>query len=383
MGVFANLGVSVGVQDTLPKGRGDLAPITDEIASWSHVSAATGGYLTANTTIIHSRDYIDEWLENGLGRWITLRDESGNTCWRGGVDQVNANIGGVTVQRGPLMQITNRAHMVYSTVDTSTTPPTMGVRATTAQTNDTISQALFGIWQRVLSCGGTTAASAAQLQAVYLAENAQPQTSKTVTPSGGNLSMTLQLKGAWWWLAAYIANFTTTGTLNLSTRITDILGLSPNAVFSADYSQITTNAYQVKAWQQDDKNALKYMSELITFGDAAYNRYTMGFYGQEILHYKPMPSIIEYVYSMSDPAQDITRPSGTVVRPWEVLPAQWLTISDFMLGRIPDTDLRDDPRNVFIEQLNYSAPYGLTINGAKVGTLAQMLAQKGIGGLGG
>jgi hypothetical protein len=383
MGVFANVGVSISVQDTLPKGRGDLGSITDEIASWSHVSGAIGGYLTASCTLVQSREVIDEWLEVGLGRWITLYDEGGNVRWRGFVDQVNANIGGLQIQRGPLTGIANRLHMVYSTVDTSTSPPTVGIRATTAQTNDTASQAIYGIWQKVLSTGGTTAADAVQLQALYLAEHAQPETTKTLTLGGGNLSMTLALKGAWHWLRAYVSNFTTNGTVNLSTRLLAALALTPNAFISTDLSQVTANAYQVKGTETDDKVAQKYITALLTPGDAAFSRYTFGFYDLEVPYYKAVPTSLDYTFSLSDTAQEVQTLSEVLVRPWEVLPARWLQVSDLMVGRVPDTDLKDDPRNIFIEQLSYTAPYGLTLNGAKVGTLAQVMGQMGLSGIGG
>jgi len=382
MGIFANVGVSVNVQDTLRKGRGDLGYLTDEIAGWNHTSAANGGYLTAACNVVAHPNVIDEWLENGLGRWITLNDEGGNVCWRGFVDQVSANIAGLQIVRGPMTGIGNRAQMVYSTVDTTTTPPTVGVRARTTQTDDTASQMLYGIWQKVLSCGGTTAADAAQVQALYLQEFSVPQTTKTLTMGGGGMSMSLNLKGAWYWLAAYIANFTTTGTTNLSSRLTGILALDPNGVFSTDYSNVTANTYQVKAYSNDDKNGMSALTELLTPGDAAFNRYTAGFYGQEVMFYTAMPGILEYITSLSDPNQEITRPSGVIVRPWEVQPAKWLQISDLMVGRSADVDPRDDPRNIFIEQVTYTAPYSVQLNGAKVGTLSQVLAQKGISGIG-
>ena len=388
MGVFSDTGVSISVQDTLPKGRGYLYPFTDEIASWTHTSAAIGGYMSATCQINQSQNYIDEWLENGLGRWITLYDEGGNICWRGFVDQIDANIAGLKITRGPLTGITNRVHMVYSAMDTSTLPPTMGVRATTGQTNDTASQAIYGIWQKVLSCGGTTAADAAVLQRLYLGEHAQPETTKTLTLSGGSLSMTLQLKGAWSWLNAYIANFAgVVDTVDLSTRLIAILALDAaiNAVISTDVSHITANAYQVKANSEDDKVAQKYIMELLTPGDgtAAGIRYTAGFYDEEVMYYAPVPSSLEYTFSLSDTAQEVTYLSGVPVRPWDVMPARWLQISDLMIGRVPDVDLKDDPRNIFIESISYQAPYGLTLNGSKAGSLAQVVAQMGLSGIGG
>lgn len=382
MGVFGNTGVSVGVQDTLSKGRGELDPITDIVSGWSHTSGAIGGYLSATASIKHSQEYIDEWLENGLGRWITLRNQAGIVRFRGFVDQIDANIAGLKIARGPLSGISNRVKMVYSTVDTSTLPPTMGVRATTTETNDTASQAVYGIWQKVLSCGGATAATAAQLQALYLAEHAQPETVKSVTLGGGNLSMSLHIKGAWDWLTAYVANFTTGGTVNLSARLIAALALDPNAVFSTDVSNITANTFQVDGYDSDDKDAQKVIKALLPPGDAAFNRYTFGFYDQEVPYYAAVPTTLEYLYSLADPAQEVTTLTGNVVRPWDVRPALWLQIPDLMIGRVPDTDLKDDPRNIFIESLTYTAPYGLQVNGAKVGTLAQAMGQLGLSGIG-
>lgn len=382
MGVFAGLGVSVGVQDTLPRNRGDLDSITDSITGWTHTSGAIGGYMSATCNLTGDLNYIDEWLEQGLGRWLTLYDEGGNIGWRGYVDQIDANIGALRITRGPLTQLANRTNNIYSTVDASTTPPTMGIRAVTPTLNDTASQAIYGIWRRTLSCGGATAADAVQMQTLYLREHNQPETTKTLTLGGGGTSMTLQLKGAWNWLN-YNANFTTAGTVNLSDRIIAILALDPNVLISTDTSHIAPNTYQVPGYYNEYQIASKYITSLLTFGDVAYSRYTFGFYGPEVPYYAAVPTALEYTYSLADTAQEVTSLSGVTIRPWEVQPARWLQVSDLMIGRVPDTDLKDDPRNIFIESLTYTAPYGLTLNGAKVGTLAQKLAQLGLGGVGG
>jgi hypothetical protein len=195
--------------------------------------------------------------------------------------------------------------------------------------------------------------------------------------------MTLQLKGAWDWLKAFVSNFATAGTLNLSTRLIALLALDPNTVFSTDISHIVANVYQVMGYENDDKVAQNYLKALLNPGDAAFSRYTFGYYGLEVPYYAAIPTALEYTYSLSDPAQEVQYLSGVTVRPWEVHPARWLQISDLMIGRVPDADLKDDPRNIFIESLTYTAPYGLTLNGAKVGTLSQKMAQQGLSGIGG
>src|SRR5690606_6281289 len=111
---------------------------------------------------------------------------------------------------------------------------------------------------------------------------AYPATTKTISLGGSGLSLTLQCKGAWYWLGAFVANFTTGGTVNLSARIIAVLALDPNALFSTDTSHIAANTYQVSGTSNDDKTALRYINGLLTFGDATFNRYTAGFYGNEV-----------------------------------------------------------------------------------------------------
>ena len=164
------------------------------------------------------------------------------------------------------MNIGNKVALVYSTVDTSVTPPAVGVRKKTAYANDTASQGRYGIIEKVLSSGGSTDANATNIRDTYIAENAEAETT--------------------------------------------IINLSNNQ------------------------------------------------------------------------GADIYTPFGEIVRPWDVLPARWAHIPDFMIGRISDTAMRDDPRYMFIESLTYTAPYGLTLTGAKISKLPQVLGQLGLMGIG-
>jgi hypothetical protein len=381
MSVFRGLGVSLTARAPIVQGYGYVDTLTDIAASWSHTRSANGGYISASCALRGDQTYCNEWIENGLGRWITLYDEAGVYCFHGFVDTVTATIGGYTIKRGPLLGIANRVKLVYSTVDTSTSPSTMGVRAVTATYDDTASQGKFGIVSKVLSSGGTTAANAIQIIRMYLAEHAQPETSKTLSLNASNLGVTLDIKGAWYWLGAYIANFTVANTVNLSTRLTAILALDPNTVIMS--SDITANTLQVPGYRNDDKPGLQAITDLLPLGDAAFSRYIAGVQDERVFYYKTIPTMYEYLYRLSAPDQVITTMSGTVIQPWAVQPARWVQVSDAMIGHAEEADLKDDPRSIFIESLTYTAPYDLQINGSKTGTLAQRLAQMGLGGISG
>jgi hypothetical protein len=122
----------------------------------------------------------------------------------------------------------------------------------------------------------------------------------------------------------------------------------------------------------------------VALGDPSdFARYTFGVYDDRQAYYKKMPTAIEYVYRLSSGSQAIETTGGARVQPWNVRPAKWLEIPDFLIGRAAGGgNLRDDPRNVFIESVTYTAPFGLTINGGKVSTLKQKMAQLGLGGAG-
>ena len=72
---------------------------------------------------------------------------------------------------------------------------------------------------------------------------------------------------------------------------------------------------------------------------------------------------------------------GSQVARWDVTAGKWLMFPDFLAGRGSASILRDDPRNLFIESASYQAPWFLTLGGAKVGKLAQLLAKQGLGGI--
>ena len=55
---------------------------------------------------------------------------------------------------------------------------------------------------------------------------------------------------------------------------------------------------------------------------------------------------------------------------------------DFMYGSaVTEADAHGDPRSFFIEQVDYTAPDTISINGQKIRKLPQYLAKMGLGGV--
>lgn len=382
---FSDTGIAVYATEPLvlsatTKYQKSLSQLVD---NYTHTIDANGGYKAASIGMTMRQDDIEDWLEYGLERHIVVYNEGGIIVWEGFVNDITADIGGLNIMRGPVMNVANKVAIVYSTVDTSVTPPAVGVRAKTAYNSDTASQAKYGIIEKVLSCGGSTDALATVIRDTFLAENAEPETTQTINLGvGGGLSITLNCLGYSEWLNAYTYNSTTTGTTTLSVRLQAVLTADPNGIISTDYSKITANTLSIPAYVNDDNLALDYINGLVASGDAAFNRYTFGVYANQRAEYTVMPTAQEYTWHLAD-GGGLSTPYGRNIEPWDVLPAKWIFIPDFMIGRVPtSTNLRDDPRYMFIESLTFTAPYGLTMTGAKISKMPQILGQLGLSGIG-
>lgn len=367
--------------------RGELwGSLTDTVEGYQHVVDAVGGYWTATFTITGTKNDVEEWLESGLGRHIEVYDHAGVMMWEGFVNQVSATISALTVTRGPLMGASNRCDLVYSTVDTSTIPPTVGARKNIGTADNVASQALFGILELYLSSGGSTEDEAIEARNSYLAERALPKTTQVFNLGGGNAA-TAQVSclGYTHFLTKFVYNqIVTTGDINASDKIEAIIEAQPNTILSETHTQISANTVQTKAYENDNTVARNLIKSTVALGDAGDNRWLFGVYANRVPYYQIAPTTLDYIVRVVDNEQAFQTPVGRTVMPWNVLPGKWALFSDLLIGRIETTtNLRDDPRAMFIESANYTAPWGLALRGGDTDTINQKLAKMGLSGIGG
>ena len=377
---FGGTGLSVLVSDPLALGGGFRDTITDRVSSWQHENRAFGGYYSARATIADTLEVLEDWFVNGLGRQIAVFDEATVTLWEGFVNQIEISAGPIRATRGPLLNVCNRADLWYSTVDTSTTPPTVGIRKSVGVANDTVSQGVYSILQTLLSTGGCTLANATQLRDMHLDFYAQPETDMQM---GSADAPALSIECAGWvrYLEKYVFNDTvSTGQGNLSTKLASILAADPNALFT---QEITANTFQVPLYENDNAVAWDLIKNLVPLGDAAFNRYLFGIYANRVARYEAASTTVDYIQALRDPAQQIMNAAGGAARPWNIMPGKWLFFPDFLVGRVPvDADLDEDPRAAFLESVTYEAPYGIRWTSSKSNRLQQRLAQLGLSGMG-
>ena len=381
---FESTNLTVDVREPLLSGRAGqhVGIVTPNASGWTHSSGALGGFLTAKIMLQGSIDFLDEWFDAGLGRDITLYGQGNEIVWNGFVNLITYGGSSLSAVRGPYLDIGNRAYMIFSTIDTTTSPPTLGIRLPTATYNDTMSQRAYGILQKILSAGGCQPAIAEQIVQTYLEEHAEPETSLTAADPSTQPMVTLDCVGYNAFLTTYDYNATTAGTQNLSTKLAAILAADPNGIFAA--AEIAVNTLAVKAYEQDNKEAWALIKSLVAMGDANEARYLFGIYEGRTPRYHAAPTTIAYERKLTDQGQRIITAGQSIVKPWEVKASHWLFHTDFLVGRtqaIP-AELRTDPRCAFLETVTYTAPWGLTWTGAKMSRLDQKLARLGLSGIG-
>lgn len=359
--------------------EGNLA---ERVTAYSHVIQAFGGYWSAMFALNILFEDIGTWLTR-LGSHLIVFDSYGLPVWVGFVNQITITAGGLSITVGPLSSVGNRVQVVYSTVDTSTDPPTIGVRARTAVANNTAAQDRYGIIVKTLSTGGSTTVSAEQIRDTWLAENALPITApQYMGEVASPVSVSVECLGYIHWLKFYPYNQTTnTGTANASTKIQNVLAADLNGLFSTSYFYIETNTLQVKRWEDSDSTAFSVIQGIVAMGDANSNRYLFGVYDDQVAYYEQAPTELEYEKGLSDRDQRVRLRGGLPIAPWNVRPGKWLFYTDFDTKEVIDDPNRDDYRFEFIESVTYTAPYGLQHYGGKLDNLPQILARLGLGGL--
>ena len=361
--------------------------LTAQVETYKHVLRALGGYWEARFRINAGRVQIERWLEERLGWHIEVYDEAQQTMFEGFVNRIDAVIGGFAVVRGPLAcQSANKAAVAYSTVDTTTTPPTMGIRATTAITEDDVQQQRYGIIERILSAGGCAAAEATQVRDTWLSENSRPRTTKrwSNVPSG-RTSLTVTVFGYVRLMNCYIYEHLTSGTETLTDKLDRVLDQDPNNLLSSANASIVSAApINVKRYDAQQRTGWAILKDLVARGDANDDRYVFGVWANRRAVYAIAPDAPEYHVRISDVAQRIETLIGVQVFPWNVLPGKWAVVTDFLVARAPPTtDPRQDPRAMFIEQVTFTAPWTFALQCGRVDRASQMLAQLGLSGIGG
>ena len=374
------LGLSLVAFEPIVQGSEKVATLG--INSYDHTISANGGFDSMTVTISDDRLSLDEWIEQGIGRRIVVYNSSNEICWEGFVNVVKAQMGAQSITVGPLAEVANRVSVAYAFMDTNFTPPVVNNETTTTLiAENEESQSRFGIIEKIINGGRKIDTEAEFIRDVYLREHAYPETSSELSIGGGSgsPSLTLECLGYWYWTNFYIYNSPLELTTTVQDKLTEIFTNNPNTGLFNELS-IGTNLNIIPAYENDDKPAMAQIKEMLALGDGVDNRYILGVYENRKVISGSIPTTSVYKTALSDRGQKILTNEGSLVYPWDVRPGEWIFVSDSLIGRYTDTDnLYEDPRYMFIEQVKYSAPWQITLQGSRVGTFDQIMAKFGLG----
>lgn len=382
MSIYRQSGLQIAVSAPLVSGGAYIGRLSSAIESYNHSIEAMGGYWSADVSINLQESAVDDWMADGLGRHIVAVGSEGLEAWAGFVNRIDVSIGGLSVTVGPLLDITNKVRSVYSLLEP--TGLLKGAQFATAWAEDADSQAKYGVFESEININDTDSDTADVMAATYLAERAWPEVSKDFVTSGGTApKVRLECLGYVHMLGVYTyEDLTTEGLDNASDIIATVIAADPNGFLSTDTSRIDTNATQIPAYVQQ-ATAWDVIKGIVALGDEDANRWLFGIYEDRIPTYAAIPSAVEYTQRLRDQRQAVRTPTGVEVRPWQVRPGKWLQFTDLLVGRPLGEDLSTDPRVMFVESVNFDAPYTVRLQGQKAGRFDQRLARLGLSGQGG
>jgi len=375
---------SINVHSPLAAG-GQLETGALTVNSYTHTMQAVGGYESATFTMAANADIINDWLISGLMRHIIVKDAAGQTIWEGFVDSVSLQFGRVSIQRGPVLAVTNKVACKYTTVRYDPLGINFGGKpAITPYEEDTDMQDIYGILEGIVSTGEMHEDDASEIARTHLAEFKYPETTHNVIFLGGQDPMvTVNCKGYFALLDKYTySKIDTALDIDLSTKLQRVVEGDPNSYLQVSNTSFTENTLQVNEYEDGEKVARGVIDDLVARGDDLDQRHVWGVYNDRKFRYYPAPTVTDLAFKMSDAGGIILDKFGQRVHPWSVVPATWITISDLTLGgqQISNTDPNAVTSSVFIETLSFTAPYELNITGGRVSTLRQKLYRLGLGG---
>ena len=359
----------------MANGSGIFRTISNKyISSYSHTISAFGGYDTAEISILIKRSDIDVFLSSILGSSIKVTTGETQTIWEGFVNEISTTYDGDDITVGPITDIANKVLVRYTDFVT-------GVPGVTTYANNTLSQLRYGVHTKILAASTVSAINAENIRDHYLKENKFPfyNIGLTSQASDPTLLVNLNCLGNIHMLSMYVYNNPLETTYTVREKIIDVLAAHPASLFKRT-GLISSNTLSVPILENEDRLAIDVIRELVALGsDTTNERMVFGVYDEFSVIYKTIPTNARFHHRSRNNDKFLLNSGGGAVNIATFRPGEYIGIDS-----IPDhliSDLRSIPRYIFAETVSYTAPFGLTITGVNVSTLAQRLAKLGLGGL--
>lgn len=322
---------------------------------YRHKISAMGGFDTASfaikaKSISDGQTLLEQYIGNRVAIYV---DNPIEPIWEGIINRLTFTAGAVQMTCS-LDQMINRASVVYTGTEGSTSS------SRTTLTNDTASQAIYGIKEGQIDLGfhgnaGTTKPNA--LRDTILSQRAWPQTSITAG-GGGDLLIQVECIGFYWTLT-WEKRYALTINVAFNTALTTYLGEIANAATFFDNTNttgITANASLQAGNTQRGATYWDLIRGIAEAGDGT-SYWVAGITptsfatGTRVLYYRPAVTTIQYTARMAD-GLIIRNRYGKVVPRWTVRPDCGVLVTDWLIAGAP---VGDDPTQTYIYSIDYDA----------------------------
>lgn len=327
--------------------------------NYTHSISAMGWYDTASCNLRLTEKEAEIAFESWIGNRVAIYvDNPVVPVWEGLIARITPEFGNVVPTRS-LDNMFNRVKGVAKYASNASLTQT-------AAGDNANSQAIYGIKEGSVDGraeGGAGAATRlATLRDFIFNWQGFPQTSLQFNPAGRIVR--LELQGFYHTLEWENPRVATNNNRNASVLVTQTLAALANGTTFFDNSVTTyveTNTtFTINELNTQGETAWQQFLKVTEPGDTSFNKWVIGILptdpntGARYLYYRNANTAIEYTANARDGAR-IRNQFGGLVNAWDVKPDRSLRVNDILIGW---NGLGDDPREIYIESVNYDAESG-------------------------
>lgn len=316
----------------------DIAPRAD---SYSHTITDRFGFESCQVPLKTTLDEAIDWLMNGLMRSVIVSGPDADIVWEGVLTSISAQVGQKVVTLS-MDAVANRVRCTYTTV--------LGTPGTTSTINDTVSQSLYGVKDRIVPLDNSNATAAGYRAAIVLADLAYPKSheaTQAMTGAQGDIVLTLSFVGWYGTLDWLVTSNSTTSTAVTTTQVSTLLTayVVTNAFFSTGTYYITASGISSPQLIEAQTTYRAAIEDRLKLGTGTYP-VAWGFFENRVFSVAPWagasPSVITYQEYAGD--SNVYDVAGAVVNPWAVRPNAISQVNDLLdvgaVGTAPDAAAR-------------------------------------------
>lgn len=341
--------------------------------------AAVGGYDRSSFVLKGTRDYLDDWFDDGIMRRVAWYNPEAVLIWEGFVNRMRYSFSD-TQKTKTMDGYYNRVYLKYTPLDFSVFPP-IPQPPVTLIVDDAAEQARLGVKSAVVSGGERVDATAFDWARTVLRERSEvPEGESVNTQQEEGASIEVECLGyyhALKWLP-YIKS--ASGTIQANQVVQEVLEYyhTVNPWVGTDFRNVDWNFRTASRGYDGLLSCWDVIVNLIKEGGSGGERWVGGLYGNRRMTYKQSEAPdglygdqFQLWRAIEDPDKAIYEVGTNVeVKPWDVLPDRALHTVDINTGGTKDL--------TYIEQMTFREPYSVQLVGGDDERLSVYLAQRGL-----